>query len=105
LSNAEKKKPVATFGPYKTGGGSQIEAAVWRNETEGDNGPRVFYAVSFTRSYYNGKDAAGKDRFERTTSLRQQDLPAVIYALNQAQSWIFEQRIADGQPDSEEDNF
>jgi hypothetical protein len=101
MSTTEKKRPVHSLGPYKTGGGSQVECAVWRNETDGDNGPRVFYAVSLSRSYFNGQDAGGKDRFERTQTLRQQDLPAAIYALTQAQAWIFEQRIADGQDDSE----
>lgn len=98
-----KKKPVVTFGGYRTGGGSQIEVAVWANEGTGDNAGRVFYGVSFTRSYYDGKDAGGKDRFERTQSLRPQDIPALQYGLQQAFEWILERQILDRQNGQEEE--
>lgn len=100
--NGAKKKPVMTFGPYSTGGGSTIEAAIWANEGKDENAGRVFYGVSFSRNYYNGKDAGGKDRYDKTQTLRQQDIPAVIYALTQCQEWIFEQRIADRKEDRED---
>src|SRR3954453_12296173 len=67
---------------YKTQYG-RVQAAVWSREIEG----RRIYSVTLTRSY---KDRY--DRWQRTTSLDEEDLLPASKALDDAYTWIQRQR-------------
>ena len=93
---SEKKKPIVSFGPYASGGGSTVECAVWLNEGKGEHEGKSFYGVSLHRRYFNGQDAAGKDRWEDSKgSHRLQDIPVIRHALSQAETWIRERLVFD----------
>lgn len=82
---ATSKAPVTSFGPYSCGQGNTIEVAVWSNEivVEGDRKVNV-HAITFSRNYRDS------DGWKKVKTLRPADVPVLIYALNKAQTWIFE---------------
>ncbi len=82
---ASNKAPVTSFGPYSSGNGNSIEVAVWINEIVVEDDRKVnVHAITFSRNYRDG------DGWKKVKSLRPADLPVLVYALNKAQEWIFE---------------
>ncbi|MEM7516027.1 MAG: hypothetical protein AAF368_03765 [Planctomycetota bacterium] len=83
----DKKKPVASFGPYYSGG-SYVETAIWENESAGEAQAGPSYAVSFSRSYKDGEE------WKRSKSLRAQDIPVLKHALQECYGWLLSRREA-----------
>jgi len=74
---AEKKGPIARF-RYPVRGGS-VTCSVWDKPVKNDNGEdKLLYSVSVQRSYHDGQNWAW------TGTLRDEDIPAAIFALQDA---------------------
>ena len=88
MTTATKKSnsPVKSLEyPVQAG---KINIGIWEN-TIGDGGDdRTVYAVSFSRSYHDGK------RWRDSKSMRTQDIPVLMHGLQVAYGWILEQSKA-----------
>jgi len=82
----EKKKPVASFGPYRTDRNTSVEVACWKNESEHEGRKIVTFNVTLKRSYKDGDD------WQQGGALRVQDIPAVIHGLQKAFGFILDSR-------------
>ena len=84
----DKKTPVASFGPYSSGGGSTIELSIWENTIKVQNGEKEakVYAVSFSRNYREGEE------WKKTKNLRLQDISILQYCLRKAEEWMREKK-------------
>ena len=60
-----------------------IEAAIWKNEGNGD---KKFFSVKVSRSYKNGDD-----EYQSTDSFGHADLPALAKVVDRAETWISNQ--------------
>jgi hypothetical protein len=88
---AKSKSPVETtsahpekkIGPFASG----VGVAIWLNTTETDDGPRSFRSITLNpRRYYSKQDKEWKD----ASSYNPTDLPALIFALQKAQEYVYE---------------
>ena len=88
------KPPEKKIGPFANG----IGVAIWLNEAEDDDGNiRKYRSVTVNpRRYFDKKSAQWKD----SPSFQQSDLPALIFALEQALGFCFSEPIP-GQENSE----
>ena len=76
--NLDKNKPEKTFRA------SPIAATIWVNEASSKDGEKAFYrTISLERSF---KDKEGS--WQKTSSLRTNDLPKAILVLNKAYEYI-----------------
>ena len=84
-TNASSNKPshVVRYGGVK--------AVVWQNQTS--NGP--MYNVTVARTYRDGEE------WKESSSFGSDELLTLAKALNDAHSWIFEQRARDKQEHSD----
>lgn len=73
-----KNKPEQNF---RVG---NMTASVWKNEVTKDNKTMAFYTVSLQRSY---KDKDNK--WKNTDSMRNNDIPKAVMALNKAYEYLF----------------
>ncbi len=73
----EKRQPAQKF---RIG---MVEAAVWQNITQQD---RVFYSVTFSRSYRDG------DEWKRTDSFPHDDLLNLAKIAERSEIWIARQQ-------------
>ena len=80
MSQPRRSPPEQKFGPY-----SGITVAVWLNTVDTEDGPMTFRSVSVTRRYRDKKTGEWKD----ANSYNPTDLPALIFALQRAQEFIF----------------
>ena len=71
----------------------RIRAAIWANQTEGQD---VWFNVTVSRLY---KD---QDRWKDTSAFRRDDLPIVCKVLDLAYGWIWEQSMAPTSTDEDE---
>ena len=69
-------KPIESIS-FNSGGGI-IEASIWENEVGEGNDARTVLSVTIQRAYNDGKE------WKHTKSLRPQDIPHVMVALQQA---------------------
>lgn len=75
--------PERKIGPF-TGG---IAVAVWTNTVQTEHGPRSYRSVTISpRRYQDRQTGQWKD----SNSFNPGDLPALIYALQKAQEYVFE---------------
>lgn len=82
------RQPEKKIGPF-TGG---ISVAIWLNNAETQDGPRVFRSITISpRRYLDRESGEWKD----ATSYNPGDLPALIYALTKAQEFVFETPLPD----------
>lgn len=93
-ASKSRNHPEKKFGPYPGG----ISVAVWQNETETADGPRQFRSVTIApRRYRDAETGEWKD----SPSFRPTDLPALIFALQKALSFVYEatagQEVGDGE--------
>lgn len=70
------RSPEKKYGPFHGG----VGVAIWVNEVQTDDGPRVFRSVQITPRRYRDKDGKWQD----AESLRVNDLPSLILALESA---------------------
>ena len=89
-----QKPPEKTIGPFANG----IGVAIWLNESEAEDGSvRKYRSVTLNpRRYFDQKSSQWKD----AASYQQSDLPALIFALQQALGYCFSEPIP-GQEDAE----
>lgn len=83
----EAKRPVMSWGPYPTDRNTSLEIATWANEIQGDDTTFTTYNVTVKRSY-----RADSGEWKQNQNFRPHDIPVLIHALNQAYSWILEEK-------------
>lgn len=82
----EKRKPAFSMKLWSDRS-TIIEAAVWANEMQGDNGNWTAYSVTFSRQYRDEKGT-----WNTNHSYRQHDLACLGFLLQKALSWSLEQK-------------
>jgi len=92
------RQPEKKIGPFAGG----IGVAIWINTAETADGPRPFRSVTIApRRYYDREAKEWKD----AGSYNPGDLPALIYALQKAQEYVFETPLPEqkaAEPEHEE---
>jgi hypothetical protein len=82
------RQPEKKIGPFSGG----ISVAIWLNTAETQDGPRVFRSITVSpRRYLDRESGEWKD----ASSYNPGDLPALIYALQKAQEFVFETPLPD----------
>jgi hypothetical protein len=77
------RQPEKKIGPF-TGG---ISVAIWLNTADTQDGPRVFRSITISpRRYLDRESGEWRD----AGSYNPGDLPALIYALQKTQEYVFE---------------
>lgn len=76
------KPPEKKIGPFAGG----IGVAIWRNRVETDNGPREIRSISIAPRRYRDRQTG---EWRDSHSFRPQDLPALIFALQKAQEFVY----------------
>ena len=98
---SEKKaappRPEKKIGPFNAG----IGVAVWLNTAETDNGPKKYRSVTIAPRRYIDRDTG---EWKDSGSYYAGDLPALIFALQKAQEYMFETPLPDQQPASPTDD-
>lgn len=89
--------PEKKIGPFAGG----ISVAIWLNTLQTDNGPRKIRSISISPRRY--RDAEGQWR--DSSSLRPSDLPALLFALQKAQEYIYTTPIPGQEEDTEPEPF
>ena len=89
---SEKKaappRPEKKIGPFNAG----IGVAVWLNTAETDNGPKKYRSVTIAPRRYIDRDTG---EWKDSGSYYAGDLPALIFALQKAQEYMFETPLPD----------
>ena len=67
-----------------------IRAAIWRNVVDNGNASRAMYSVTFSRTYKDG------ERWKDSSSFGQDDLLVLAKAMNDAHTFIHQQRTESG---------
>lgn len=84
--SAEEKTsvhPEKKIGPFASG----VGVAIWLNTSETESGVRQFRSITINpRRYYDKQDKDWKD----AGSYNPADLPALIFALEKAQEYVYE---------------
>ena len=62
----------------------KIKVAIWANETEDHN---VWFTTTISRLYKNG------DGWKETNTLRRDDLPIAMKAMDMAYSWLWRKQV------------
>ena len=89
-------RPEKKFGPYPGG----IGVAVWLNTIETRDGPKKVRSISIApRRYRDSESGEWKD----AGSYRPGDLPALLFALNQAQQFCISEPIPGAEQEQEQD--
>ncbi len=86
-------RPEKKFGPYRG-----IEVAVWLNTVQTEEGPRQVRSITISpRRYYDRE----REEWRDAKSFRPADLEVLIFALRQAQAYIFTTPIPGQKPDED----
>lgn len=76
------RRPEKKIGPFHGG----IGVAIWLNTADGDDGPKQFRSITIApRRYLDRESGEWKD----AGSYGPSDLPALIFALQKAQEYVF----------------
>lgn len=87
--------PEKKIGPFAGG----ISVAIWLNTIQTDDGPRKIRSVTVSpRRYRDSESGEWRD----SNSLRPGDLPALIFALQKAQEYVYTTPIP-GQDDQDQE--
>lgn len=82
MAKKQSDPPEKKIGPFAGG----IGVAIWLNTTETDDGPKQFRSITIApRRYQDRETGAWKD----AGSFNPSDLPALIFALEKAQEYVF----------------
>jgi hypothetical protein len=77
------RQPEKRFGPFAGG----IGVSVWINTAQTEDGPRAFRSITLNpRRYFDRETNEWRD----APSYNPTDLPALIFALERAQAYVFE---------------
>ena len=76
-------QPEKKIGPFASG----VGVAIWLNTTETDDGPQSFRSISINPRRYYDKD---EKQWRDAGSYNPADLPALIFALQKAQEYVYE---------------
>jgi hypothetical protein len=77
-----KNRPEKKIGPYAGG----IGVAIWLNQVETDDGQREIRSITITPRRYKDRESG---EWRDATSFRAGDLPALIFALQKAQEYVY----------------
>ena len=80
--------PKKKIGPF-TGG---IAVPVWTNTVQAELGPRSYRSVTISSRRYQDRQTC---QWKDSNSFNPGDLPALIYALQKAQEFVFETPLPD----------
>jgi hypothetical protein len=98
-SHRPPRQPEKKIGPF-TGG---ISVAIWLNTADTEDGPRTFRSITISpRRYLDRESSEWRD----AGSYNPGDLPALIYALQKTQEYVFETPLPEpknGHPQHEDD--
>ena len=87
-------RPEKKFGPYPGG----IGVAVWLNTIQTDNGPKKVRSITINpRRFRDAESGEWRD----SPSFWPGDLPALLFALQQAQAYCISQPIPGEKPERE----
>ncbi len=95
-ADRQARPPEKKIGPFAGG----VGVAIWLNETDdGKGGSRQFRSITIApRRYYDDKSKQWKD----APSFNPADLPALVFALQQAQAYCYETPLP-GEPSGPEE--
>lgn len=102
MAQQSTNRPEKKFGPFPGG----VGIAVWSNEIGTDQGTKKIRSISINpRRYFDNRSGQWKD----SRSFRPEDLPALIFGLQQALEYIFlnplaGQQESDHGPDRQDDD-
>ena len=83
-----KDPPERKYGPFSNG----VGVCIWTNQVQTDNGPRSFRTITINpRRYFDRESNQWKD----APSFNPSDLPSLIFALQRAAEYCFEQHAPD----------
>lgn len=91
----QPRHPEKKIGPFAGG----VGVAIWINHVQTNEGPKVFRSITVNpRRYFDQESQEWRD----AGSYNPADLPALIFALQQAQAFVFQtplpgQTVADGE--------
>ncbi len=77
-----KNRPEKKIGPFAGG----IGVAIWVNHVETDSGPRDIRSITIAPRRYKDQESG---EWRDATSFRAADLPALIFALQKAQEYVY----------------
>jgi hypothetical protein len=80
--NSHGRPPEKKIGPYPGG----IGVAVWSNTVDTDGGPRKIRSITISPRRYRDPETGD---WRDSPSFRPGDLPALIFALQKAQEFIY----------------
>jgi hypothetical protein len=92
-----KNRPEKNIGPFAGG----IGAAIWLNRVETDDGPRDIRSITITPRRYKDRETG---EWRDATSFRAGDLPALIFALQKAQEYVYTTPLPKQNGESAEDD-
>ena len=95
-SKSNPRGPEKKIGPFPAG----IGVAIWINTITTDDGPRKIRSISINPRRYFDRQA---DQWRDSSSYHPGEIPALIFALQKAQEYIFTTPIP-GEPSDEEHN-
>lgn len=88
----QTRQPEKKIGPFAGG----IGVAVWLNTAESDDGPKQFRSITIAPRRYQDRETG---EWKDAGSFNPGDLPALIFALQKAQEYVFEMPLP-GQKES-----
>jgi hypothetical protein len=95
-SNRSANRPEKKIGPLPGG----LGLAIWLNSIETENGPRKVRSITLSpRRYRDETTGEWKD----SSSFQIRDIPALMFALEKAQEYVFTHPLDDDQPADKSD--
>ena len=96
-----KEPPERKIGPFANG----VGVCIWSNQSVTDQGTRTFHSITINPRRYFDRDS---NQWKDAASFNPSDLPALIYALQLAAKFCFEQHTpeqdgGEGQPGNEDE--
>ena len=78
----QRSRPEKKIGPFAGG----IGVAIWLNTTDTDDGPKQYRSVTIAPRRYQDRETG---EWKDAGSFNPGDLPALIFALQKAQEFVF----------------
>ena len=95
---SSRNAPEKKFGPYRGG----IGVAVWLNTVETEEGPRQLRSITLAPRRYFDRN---REEWRDSKSYRPYDLEVLIFALRQAQAYIYTTPVPGEKPEDEDVPF
>ena len=77
------RQPEKKIGPFAGG----VGVAIWINDAQTDDGPKMFRSITINPRRYFDQES---QQWKNAPSYGPTDLPALIFALQQAQAYVFQ---------------